>query len=97
MKTILSSLPRSGKWDLSAISDGQRIGLRSHVELASETLSFVYRMTTFIHHNPLHELEELPFFEAIRKAGALFGGRTAISSDEWRELYRSGRIDREIL
>ena len=44
MKTILSSLPRSGKWDLSAISDGQRIGLRSHVELASETLSFVYRL-----------------------------------------------------
>ena len=97
MKTILSSFPRSGKWDLSSISDGQRIGLRSHVELASETLSFVYRMTTFIHHNPLHELEELPFFEAIRKAGALFGGRTAISSDEWRELYRSGRIDRKSL
>ena len=94
MKTILSSLPRTGKWDLSGISDGQRIGLRSHVELASESLSFVYRMTTFIHHNPLHELEELPFFEAIRKAGALFGGRTSIDPDNWRDLYARGRIER---
>ena len=94
MKTIFSSVAREGKWDLSAISDGQRIGLRSHVELASESLSFVYRMTTFIHHNPLHELEELPFFEAIRKAGALFGGRTSIDPDSWRDLYRRGRIER---
>lgn len=97
MKTALSSSPRTGKWDLSGISDGQRIGLRSHVELASEALSFVYRMTTFIHHNPLHEFEELPFFEAIRKASALFGGRTSLESDDWRELYSRGRIDREIL
>ncbi len=82
----------SRKWDLSGVTDGQRIGLRSHVELAGESLSFVYRMTNFIHHNPLHELEELPFFEAVRKAAQLFGSREVFSVGDWKDLLDRGRL-----
>ncbi len=87
----------SPKWDLSGVSDGQRIGLRSHVELAGESLSFVYRMTNFIHHNPLHELEELPFFEAVRKAAQLFGSREVFSVGDWKDLLDRGRLGMEDL
>ncbi len=80
------------KWDMTGVTDGQRIGLRSHVELAGETLSFVYRMTTFIHHNPLHELEELPFFEAVRKASQLFGSRDVFPTRTWKDLLARGRL-----
>jgi hypothetical protein len=83
-----------GKWDLSEITDGQRIGLRSHVELAGEALSFVYRMTHFIHHNPLHEFESRPFFEAARKARPLFGNRTTFSQGDWLDLLGRGRVTR---
>ncbi len=81
------------QWDLSGVTDGQRIGLRSHVELAGESLSFVYRMTNFIHHNPLHELEELPFFEAVRKAAQLFGSREVFPVGDWKDLLERGRLE----
>ncbi len=86
-----------GKWDLSGVTDGQRIGLSSHVELAGEALSFVYRMTHFIHHNPLHEFETMPFFEAARKAAPLFGNRTTFAISDWIDLLGRGRLSRRDL
>lgn len=80
------------KWDLRGITDAQRMGIRSHVELAGELLSPVYRMTTFIHHNPLHEQEDRPFFEAIDRSESLLGSRTTLSQEEWRAFFDRGHV-----
>lgn len=51
----------------------------------------------FIHHNTLHAFQHLPFFEGVRKAGAIFGYRTLFSLEEFRELHRQGRMDDAVL
>jgi uncharacterized protein YbcC (UPF0753/DUF2309 family) len=49
-------------------------------------------MKTFVHHNPIHGLEHLPFDEAIREAKHLFGAEGYLPNDEYRGFYQSGRI-----
>jgi uncharacterized protein len=51
----------------------------------------------FIHHNTLHAFQHLTFFEATRSAAAIFGYRTLFPLEEFRELYRKGRIDDAVL
>ena len=53
-------------------ADCQRV--LAAIALASEAVAPFYPMRTFIHHNPLHGLEHLPFDEAIRKGRKLTGG-----------------------
>ena len=47
----------------------------------------------FIHHNTLHAFQHLPFHHALRKAAKLFGYKTSLSIEEFRELYKNGKID----
>ncbi len=35
--------------------------LRTLIRLASEIIAYYWPMRTFVHHNPLHGLEDLPF------------------------------------
>ena len=49
-------------------------------------------ISTFIHTNPLHGLEHLPFEQAVAEAERLLGGRPYLPNKEYRLLYRSGRI-----
>lgn len=51
----------------------------------------------FIHHNTLHAFQHLPFFEATRSAAAIFGYRTLFPLEEFRKLYRLGRMDDAVL
>ncbi|HTE29813.1 MAG TPA: DUF2309 domain-containing protein [Chryseolinea sp.] len=51
----------------------------------------------FIHHNTLHAFQHLHFHQAVREASALFGYRVSLSLAEYRELYKSKRISREVL
>jgi uncharacterized protein YbcC (UPF0753/DUF2309 family) len=74
------------------ITDAQRMELRSYVQLASEPISQYWPMRTFIHHNPLHGLESLPFHEAVARGSLLFGGRDYLSNDTFRSYVNSGRI-----
>lgn len=51
----------------------------------------------FVHHNPLHVEQGKPFFEAIFRMSAIFGTHVTFSIDEYRALYKQGRIKKEII
>ncbi|HXF92409.1 MAG TPA: DUF2309 domain-containing protein [Nitrospiraceae bacterium] len=73
-------------------TDAQRMELRSYVQLAGEVISPYWPMRTFIHHNPLHGLEILPFEQAVERGAQVFGGRGYLSNDTYRAYLQSGRI-----
>jgi len=73
-------------------SDTQRMALRSQVKLASEIVAPYWPMRTFIHHNPLHELESHSFHEAVQRGQQLLGGRGYLPNEHYRLYYRQGRI-----
>ncbi len=77
--------------------DGQRMEIRSFVQLASEPISHFWPMQTFIHHNPLHGLEHLPFEDAIEQGRKFFGGKGYLSSKEYRHYYQKGRITQDAI
>jgi hypothetical protein len=52
-------------------------------------------MKRFVHHNPIHGLEHLPFDAAVREANRLLGGKGYLSNGEYRQLYNEGRIAEE--
>jgi uncharacterized protein YbcC (UPF0753/DUF2309 family) len=72
--------------------DGQRMEIRSLVKLASEPISHFWPMQTFIHHNPLHGLEHLPFGEAINEGTRFLGGKGYLSNTEYRSYHQQERI-----
>ncbi len=75
-----------------APKDVRRMELRSLVKLASEPISHFWPMQTFIHHNPLHGLEHLPFHEAIGRGRKFLGGKGYLSNGEYRNYYEQRRI-----
>jgi uncharacterized protein YbcC (UPF0753/DUF2309 family) len=66
--------------------------LRRQIEEAVEPVSQFWPMKSFVHHNPIHGLEHLPFDEAIREAKHLFGADGYLPNDEYRGFYQTGRI-----
>ncbi|HSL02809.1 MAG TPA: putative inorganic carbon transporter subunit DabA [Nitrospiraceae bacterium] len=75
-----------------ASADVQRERLRSQVSHAAEILHEQGPIGTFIHTNPFHSLEHLHFEQAVVEAERLTGGHTYLPNDEFRRLYRTGRI-----
>lgn len=51
----------------------------------------------FIHHNSLHAFQHMKFFDAIFKASKIFGFQVHLQLEEFRELYKSGRIRNDIV
>ncbi|MBM4264918.1 MAG: DUF2309 domain-containing protein [Deltaproteobacteria bacterium] len=78
-------------------SEVQRMELRGQIQLASEIISYYWPMRTFVHHNPLHGLEELPFDEAVERGEQHRGGKGYLPLALFRDYYRSGRIQRRHL
>jgi uncharacterized protein len=72
--------------------DATRTELRDIVKLAGEILAQYWPMRTFVHHNPLHGLEYLPFDEAVRRGKEFMGGEGYLPGDQYRVYVRSGRI-----
>jgi hypothetical protein len=66
--------------------------LRTLVRLSSEIISYYWPMRTFVHHNPLHGLEDRPFEEAVQRAQQWLGGCGYLSPETFRAYYRAGRI-----
>lgn len=51
----------------------------------------------FIHHNTLHAFQNLKFADATRRAAKMFGYKVYLSLEEFRDLYKSKKIDRKTL
>jgi uncharacterized protein len=66
--------------------------LRQAIEHAAHLLPAQGPITVFIHHNTLHAFEELPFTEAVVKAGKLFGCQPYLDEERFREELGRGRI-----
>ncbi len=77
--------------------EGQRMEVLSLVKLASEPISHYWPMQTFIHHNPLHGLEHLPFGKAIEQGTRFLGGKGYLPNSEYRRYYQEGRITQDAI
>lgn len=51
----------------------------------------------FIHHNSLHAFQDMKFYDAIFKASKMFGCQVTLQLNEYRKLFKIGRIRRDIL
>ena len=49
-------------------------------------------ISVFIHHNPLHAFEDLPFEEAVVAAAQRFGCEPYLSEERYRDKFARGRI-----
>jgi uncharacterized protein len=73
-------------------SESQRMELKTLIHLASETISYYWPMRTFVHHNPLHGQEDLPFEEGVRRGERWLGGSGYLDTAAFRDYFRAGRI-----
>ena len=73
-------------------SDTSRMHLRGLILVASEIVATYWPMRTFVHHNPLHGLEDLHFDDAVRRARQLLGGRGYLPNARYRDYLKNGRI-----
>ena len=51
----------------------------------------------FIHHNSLHAFQQMKFYDAIFKASKIFGYQVTLQLTEYRQLFKIGRINKEVL
>jgi hypothetical protein len=51
----------------------------------------------FIHHNTLHAFQHDNFHTALHRASEIFGYKTYLRLDEYRQLYREGKISGDVL
>src|SRR3982750_3075808 len=72
--------------------DGSAERLRKVIDHAAHLLPAQGPITVFIHHNTLHAFEDLPFAEAVKKAGAVFGCQPFLPKGRYREELARGRI-----
>jgi uncharacterized protein YbcC (UPF0753/DUF2309 family) len=70
----------------------RRAQLRADVALAARVVPTHYPLETFIAVNPLAGLEGMPFEQAIRRAGDLYGMPGTVGQNDFRNFYREGRI-----
>src|SRR6187402_1580711 len=51
----------------------------------------------FIHHNTLHAFQTLKFHEGLMNASKIFGYKVSLSLAEYRKMYTTGRIRKDVL
>jgi uncharacterized protein YbcC (UPF0753/DUF2309 family) len=95
MTSQIQTAARSTNTDAPSL--GQRLKIRSMVTMAGEVLPFFWPMRNFIHHNPLHGLEHLPFEQAVAEASRLFHARGWLPRTEYQRMLAAGDIDLAVL
>ncbi|KDF01747.1 membrane protein [Mycolicibacterium aromaticivorans JS19b1 = JCM 16368] len=76
----------------STTIEGRRARLRSDVALAARVLPTHYPLETFIAVNPLAGLENMPFDQAIRRAGDVYGTPGILRIKDFRKMHGAGRV-----
>lgn len=51
----------------------------------------------FIHHNTLHAFQKYKFYDGLRMASEIFGYRVSLSLKEYRALYASNQIQKDVI
>ena len=73
-------------------------GFQPVLDRAARLLPAQGPISIFVHHNTLHAFEDLPFEEAVVRAGELFGCEPYLPEWRYRDELRSGRIlDRDLV
>ena len=80
-----------------SIALGQKLKIRSMIYVAGEPVPNFWPMRAFIHHNPLHGLESMPFEEALQKGEKLFHGQAYLPRTEYQRYLGQGKIDHKHL
>lgn len=76
---------------------GEKLKIRAMVYVAGEPIPFFWPMRHFIHHNPLHGLEQLPFEEAVQTGERLFHGRPYLPRHMYQRYLAQGKVDEKEL
>ncbi|MEJ2687078.1 MAG: Na-translocating system protein MpsB, partial [Gammaproteobacteria bacterium] len=72
---------------------GQTLQIRAMTYLAGEPIPNFWPMRSFIHHNPLHGLEHLPFAEAVAEGTRMFHADGFLKRVDYQRYLRQGRLD----
>jgi uncharacterized protein YbcC (UPF0753/DUF2309 family) len=76
-----------------SVALGQQLKIRSMIYVAAEPVPYFWPMRAFIHHNPLHGLEAMPFERAVAKGASLFHGQTYLPRTVYQQYLAQGKID----
>lgn len=76
---------------------GDSLKIRAMIYVAAEPIPFFWPMRSFIHHNPLHGLEHLPFDAGAAEGARLFHGRAFLPRHSYQDYLAQGRVDRDAL
>ena len=80
-----------------SLSLGMKAQIRSMVFIAGEPIPYFWPMRAFIHHNPLHGLERMPFEEAIAEGQQLFHGAGFLPRTTYQQYYKQNKINLQSL
>ena len=72
--------------------ESRRMALRGVVRLAGEVIAQYWPMRTFVHHNPLHSLEYLPFEETVRRGKQFMGGSGYLPGELYRQYLQTSYV-----
>ncbi|APZ42364.1 DUF2309 domain-containing protein [Acidihalobacter ferrooxydans] len=75
----------------------QALKVRAMVYVAGEAIPNFWPMRSFIHHNPLHGLEHLPFAEGVARGNELFHARGFLSRAQYQRYLATGAIAMDAL
>ncbi|MCX7759977.1 MAG: DUF2309 domain-containing protein [Hydrogenothermaceae bacterium] len=73
------------------------MNLLDGVKNATEFLPKYWPLTMFVHHNPLHEFEDMHFKDALKRASKIFNTDLYMDPSYYVNLYKSGIIRKDIL
>lgn len=72
--------------------ESSRVDIHRLIEHVTHWLPAQGPIKDFIHHNTLHAFQDQPFHDGISVASQLFGARDYFSLQEFRSLYKEGKI-----
>ena len=72
---------------------GEKLNIRAMVYVAAEPIPYFWPMRSFIHHNPLHGLEDMPFETAVEQGRRLFHARGYLPRSEYQRYLKQGSVD----